>query len=195
MDIINRRQRDFKIGDKILITKPLGTQGIMAVSRIIDEETYGVFDGFKKSDIENSISLAEKAMSTSLQNVAKTINEYGFKPQIRAMTDITGFGLNGHLSECLEKSEFSAKINSLPVFPFAVELSDMLGFNLREGKSSETAGPMCVIIDSKNYEDFVDALHSFKVEVYEIGEIVERKSEIIEIAPQITYKTVEKFGQ
>jgi len=194
-DITRKQAENLKIGDKIILTKPLGTQGIMAAYRLLmDEDPFGILDSFDRKQIETSISSCEISMTTSLRPVSRAIHEYSLKPYIRAMTDITGFGLQGHLGECLEKSHLAAKIHTIPVFPLAIEISDLLGFDLRQGKSAETAGPMCIIIDSSAYKDFIDALHSFNVKTYEVGEIIEKHNDAIELDTALQYTTVEKFG-
>ena len=193
-DITRKEAQNLQLGDKIILTKPLGTQGIMAAYRLLDQDSFGILEDFNRSDIEDSIHAAGRSMTTSLRPVPLAIHEYKLKPYIRAMTDITGFGLQGHLGECLEKAPFSANIHTLPVFPLALEFSDLLGFNLRQGKSAETAGPMCIIIDSKGFKEFVDALGAFNVQTFEIGEIVEKKKNPVEFDPRLTYRVVEKFG-
>lgn len=195
-DITRKQAENLKIGDKIILTKPLGTQGIMAAYRLLEaEDSFGILDDFKKDEIRSAIKSCEISMTTSLRPIPLAIHEYNLKPYIRAMTDITGFGLQGHLGECLEKSHLAAKIHTLPVFPLSIELSDLLGFNLRQGKSAETAGPMCIIIDSSAYKEFIDALHAFNVKTYEVGEIVEKHTNTIELDTSLQYSTVEKFGQ
>ncbi len=195
-DITRKPAENLKLGDKIILTKPLGTQGIMAAYRLLaDDDAIGILDEFNKNEIESAIKSCEISMTTSLRPVPLAIHEYKLKQYIRSMTDITGFGLQGHLGECLENSPFAAKIHSLPVFPLSIELSDLLGFNLRQGKSAETAGSMCIIVDSTAYKDFMDALHAFNVQTYEIGEIIEKRESLIELDAGLQYMIINRFGQ
>jgi len=90
-----------KEGDLILLTKPLGT-GVMVSA---------IKGGFTESDENNP---AVKSMLT-LNNIAlKYFDQY----QINACTDVTGFGLIGHLLEMSENSSLQLKIDAseIPIF-------------------------------------------------------------------------------
>jgi selenide, water dikinase len=82
------------LGDVLFLTKPIGV-GIFTTAQ-------------KKGKIsENHLNLAKKSMMT-LNKVGAVL---GTKPYVKAMTDVTGFGLLGHLTEMCEASEgVSAKI-------------------------------------------------------------------------------------
>jgi len=90
-----------KEGDLILLTKPLGT-GVMVSA---------IKGGLTESDENNP---AVKSMLT-LNNIAlKYFDQY----QINACTDVTGFGLIGHLLEMSENSSLQLKIDAseIPIF-------------------------------------------------------------------------------
>ena len=90
-------------GDKLYLTKPLGI-GIVTTA-----QKKGLV---KKEDLDFAI-----------QNML-TLNDIGFElgklDYIHALTDVTGFGLLGHLQEICEGSNVAAKINfeDVPVMPF-----------------------------------------------------------------------------
>ncbi|MBJ13359.1 MAG: selenide, water dikinase SelD [Candidatus Marinimicrobia bacterium] len=83
-----------KPGDKILLTKKLGT-GI--ISTAIKRGCAG----------EKSIKEAVESMKTLNSETANQLKNY----QVNAVTDISGFGLLGHLKEMCEASNVSAEID------------------------------------------------------------------------------------
>jgi selenide,water dikinase len=86
-------------GDLLLLTKPLGT-GILATAQ-------------KRGVLKPEHAAALVAQMTTLNKVGAALG--GIK-QVTAMTDVTGFGLAGHLIEMADGSGLSAEINysSLP---------------------------------------------------------------------------------
>ncbi len=92
-----------KVGDVLILTKPLGTGTICA--------------GIKKQEVENDIAAEAISSMKRLNNVIDllTLDEIG---SIHAGTDITGFGLAGHGYQLAKASEKTLKINfrSLPLF-------------------------------------------------------------------------------
>ena len=81
-------------GDALVLTKSLGT-GIIAT-------------GIKKGvATQNSIEDAINSMSSLNKDSAQELREYN----VNAVTDVTGFGLLGHLKEVCENSDVSSKIN------------------------------------------------------------------------------------
>jgi len=87
--------------DVLVLTKPLGT-GI--INTAIKHHT------IKESDVQHVIT----AMKTLNRDAAKLAKKY----LVHAMTDVTGYGLLGHLHELLEGSQKSAELyfDQLPVF-------------------------------------------------------------------------------
>ena len=94
-------------GDSLILTKPLGT-GIISTALKAGEITV--------SDTQEAIS-----WMTKLNNISDTI----LKLPVNSMTDITGFGFLGHLSEMLKDSEFGADIviDKVPILKGAIDLS------------------------------------------------------------------------
>ena len=81
-------------GDALVLTKKLGT-GIIAT---------GIKKGVATQD---SIESAINSMSSLNKDSAQELREY----HVNAVTDVTGFGLLGHLKEMCENSDVSSKIN------------------------------------------------------------------------------------
>jgi selenide,water dikinase len=94
-------------GDRILLTKRLGT-GV-----ILHADMLGRASG-------RSLSECLESMLTGNAEAAQLARELG----ARAMTDVTGFGLAGHLGTMLRASGVSAfvDVTALPALPGAVEL-------------------------------------------------------------------------
>lgn len=95
IDIKNLKQNSTaKVGDLIYITKPIGI-GILATALkrgVLKEEHISVF-------------------TNQLTQLNKIGEHFGELPYITAMTDITGFGLLGHLIEMAEGANLSCELN------------------------------------------------------------------------------------
>jgi selenide,water dikinase len=96
--------RDAKVGDKLILTKPLGT-GIIATA------------------VKGKLA-SQQALKT-LIDVTSTLNdrasEIMLKYEIHACTDVTGFGLGGHLLEMARGSgvEIGVRAEKIPIIPEA----------------------------------------------------------------------------
>ena len=92
-------------GDRLILTKALGT-GIVATAL--------------KRGLTTDAQL--EAMVQSMIELNKRASEIAIQYPIRAMTDVTGYGLVGHLLEMLNASQVDAKIEcqSLPLLPGAL---------------------------------------------------------------------------
>lgn len=88
-------------GDVILLTKPLGT-GILATA---------IKGGMAGADVEEKII---NVMITLNKLAAEAIeyvrSDLGMEDEVHACTDVTGFGLLGHLHEMTEASDVSARL-------------------------------------------------------------------------------------
>ena len=93
-------------GDVLILSKALGT-GIVATA------------------LKRKIALSEQldAMTASMIQLNKYAAEVAVKYQVHAMTDVTGYGLVGHLLEMLDSSGMDATIftEKLPLLPGAME--------------------------------------------------------------------------
>lgn len=95
-------------GDAILLTKPIGT-GLIAT-------------GIKRGIVEPEVRDAAVAAMSQLNAAAsKAMRRVGAS----AATDVTGFGLLGHLGELVRGSGVSAEIEfaAVPLLPMALELA------------------------------------------------------------------------
>jgi selenide, water dikinase len=96
-------------GDLLILTKPLGT-GILATAA-------------RAEMFADGVAAAELSMLTLNKAAAETAARF----TVHACTDVTGFGLLGHLSEMAVASGTDIEIDSLslPVLPEALEAAQM----------------------------------------------------------------------
>lgn len=180
-----------KAGDAIILTKPIGT-GIIstAVKRGIAS---------KQAEIE-----AIKTMS-ELNKVAAEVMQ-NFK--INACTDVTGFGLLGHLSEVVKGSKLSAEIdfNSIPLLPEVYNLAVagiipggtqnnlthfghfvVWGKNIAEVQKfifadAQTSGGLLIFVPDSEKYNLLESLHKNNITLAAIiGKIVENEEIKIEV--------------
>jgi selenide,water dikinase len=93
---------DARAGDTLILTKPLGT-GIVSLAGQLNRAS------------ERSLAAVAESMSTLNRKAAEIMTRYA----VKSATDITGFGLLGHLTRMMIESKASAVINfhALPLFP------------------------------------------------------------------------------
>jgi selenide,water dikinase len=118
-----------KSGDALVLTKPIGT-GILSTGIKAGRCSAETMDAFTRS------------MATLNKRAAEIMIDIG----VSTATDITGFGLIGHLNEVLAASKRSAGLHSsrVPVFPEAVTIAEM------------GMVPGGTRANQKNYEPFVE---------------------------------------
>lgn len=90
-----------KVGDKLILTKPLGTG-------IISTAVKGKIAG------EETVAKVASTMATLNKKASELMQEAG----VHAATDITGFGLLGHTAQMAENSQVGINISSasVPIF-------------------------------------------------------------------------------
>ena len=174
--------------DKLFITKPLGI-GIIATA--IKKEVASDDEILEATNI--MASLNKKAM------------EFAKDYKANAITDVTGFGLLGHLSEMLKGSKLSATIYSekVPVISGVEKLLDKDIFPSGSKRNLESIRDKLIFdIDNKKIQIFSDAQTSggllislpknanienkevnekYGIDVWEIGEITTQYNEKINI--------------
>ncbi len=107
-------------GDILVLTKPLGTGILMTAAK------------FDKLD-SSTMQVAVESMATLNAAAAEAMREVG----IAAATDITGFGLLGHLSHIARQSGVRLRLenDAIPMLPRACELASA-GFTTGGGASN-----------------------------------------------------------
>ena len=105
-----KRNADAKAGDKLILGKPLGV-GILSAAlkkNLLDEGGYAAM-------IENT---------TKLNKPGKALSDLS---GVHALTDVTGFGLLGHLLELSRGAGLTAKLNmaDIPLLPGVRKLAEL----------------------------------------------------------------------
>ena len=103
-------KKNIKAGDKLILTKPLGT-GIINTA---------IKGGLATPEITETVT---RLMATLNKNAAETLEAF----PVHACTDITGFGFLGHLAEMVLDSGYGVRIytENIPVLPEAMNYASM----------------------------------------------------------------------
>jgi len=103
-------KRNLKTGDRLILTKPLGT-GIINTA---------IKGGLASKEITDTVT---RLMATLNRDAAEIMKDY----PVHACTDITGFGLLGHIAEMIIDTGFSIKLTSktIPIIPETLEYAGM----------------------------------------------------------------------
>lgn len=166
-------------GDVLVLTKPLGT-GILATAA-------------KRDALDpDTLRLAIETMATLNRAAAEAMQAVGIGPggAIHAATDITGFGLLGHLSHIARASGVGLHLDSaaIPLLPHARELA-RAGYTTGGGSSNanylaeivtfaasvpddlrdvlldpQTSGGLCIAVAPERADDLLRALEERGVE-------------------------------
>lgn len=182
-----KRNDTARVGSLLYLTKPLGV-GIVTTAQ-------------KKGIVEEAhIEAAVKSMST-LNSAGE---KFGMLPYVSAMTDVTGFGLLGHLTEICEGSNCSAEIDfaKVPKLEFLDRYLDQKstpGGTQRNWDSygykisgiddrlksiladPQTSGGLLVCVDSDRASDFESFSKTIGLELKAFGRLTERKDPLIGI--------------
>ena len=161
------RNQGAEPGDMLILTKPLGL-GVI---------TTALKRGMTSSTVADEAIRVMSALNKTAAEVAKNY-------AIHACTDITGFGLLGHLSEMIQSEEIDVALNSdsVPILPSALELvhagaipggtldnldyvSDRVTFDTRVPRATrilladaQTSGGLLFAIAARQAKSFLSAL-------------------------------------
>ena len=180
-DVIYKK-RNLQVGDKLFLTKPLGS-------------------GIISSAIKKNIA-SEKAIS-EVTEVMTTLNDKALEAakelNANAITDVTGFGLLGHLIEMIGDSEVTVNIylDNVPVIEHAKEYfnngvypsgskrnfdsakeniiySDDQESFVKILSDAQTSGGLLISAPNDNSINFDDISDRLGINIWEIGDIVSR---------------------
>lgn len=175
-------------GDILYLTKPIGT-GIITTAHkrgLVNENDYS-------------------SLISQLVTLNKAGAIFGEMPYVNAMTDITGFGLLGHLVEISKGSALSAEINysAIPLMQGVVELvkqfvypdNTMRNYQaylpFAEGLNAanmftlcdpQTNGGLMVAVKPAGEETFEKTCKSAGITIYQVGKMVTQGPKNIVIA-------------
>ena len=176
------KKRNLQVGDKLFLTKPLGS-------------------GIISSAIKKNIA-SEKAIS-EVTEVMTTLNDKALEAakelNANAITDVTGFGLLGHLIEMIGDSEVTVNIylDNVPVIEHAKEYfnngvypsgskrnfdsakeniiySDDQESFVKILSDAQTSGGLLISAPNDNSIDLDDISDRLGLNICEIGDIVSR---------------------
>ena len=180
-DVIYKK-RNLQVGDKLFLTKPLGS-------------------GIISSAIKKNIA-SEKAIS-EVTEVMTTLNDKALEAakelNANAITDVTGFGLLGHLIEMIGDSDVTVNIylDNVPVIEHAKEYfnngvypsgskrnfdsakeniiySDDQESFVKILSDAQTSGGLLISAPNDNSIDLDDISDRLGLNIWEIGDIVSR---------------------
>lgn len=153
---------NIKVGDRILVSKELGLEGI----GIISKERKDKLEGFiTEEEIETAQSFIHH---TSVVKEGLIAGEIG----VDGMHDITEGGLLGAVWEMCETSGLGAEIicENVPVSDVSLKICDILGINVLRLISS---GAMLIVVDEEKSGRLIDRAAAEGVQITDIGKITE----------------------
>ena len=181
------RKNYVELGDKLILTKPVGNQAIMAAYRL-QKNNPALLENYSSTEIDTSIEIAINLMRTPLQDVVKTIHSYSNINFVHSMTDVSGFGLTGHLKEMLQNSKLSATIDAVPIIKLTQELAYEFGYKFDTSEMPETAGGMLISVDQKQAEEFSERLTKNGISNWIVGTIDNiKKPKYVRISDDVEY--------
>jgi selenide,water dikinase len=165
----------------LFLTKPLGI-GILTTA----EKNKCLKDEHSRIAIETMLQLNKAGA------------EFAKLPYVTAMTDVTGFGLMGHLVEICEGSSLHAVVNyqAVPKLPevenyislgcspggaqrnfnsYGHHLSDMTDMQKKILCDPQTSGGLLVAVEKEHSEDFINFAQTFNFDLKPLGELLEEK--------------------
>lgn len=174
-------------GCSLFLTKPLGV-GLLSTAWKLGK--------INKEEMQ-------LAIDTMLQ-LNKSGETFGALTYVKAMTDVTGFGLLGHLGEMIDGADLSAEIyfNKIPALPNLKKLIDdncMPGATTRnwsgyyqgiEGIEVESLGVLCdpqtsggllVAVEEGKENEFIEVAKSVGLQLESFGKLVKRNTARITI--------------
>ena len=172
-------------GDRLYLTKPLGTQPAMGALRVGDGEFSETIEAAAPRPIDRIGADAIGWMTTPNRDAARIVRAYA-----TAATDVTGFGLSGQANLLARRSSVGVEIDTIPVIAGTPPLSELFGYGLREGQSAETSGGLLVTVPEKNTHDMEAALDDAGIFYRAIGRVTNDTGVSIETATLESIETV-----
>ena len=184
-------KQNLKTGDQLILTKPLGT-GIINTA---------IKGKLASAEVTNQVTLL---MAELNQKAALVMDSF----QVHACTDITGFGLLGHLAEMVSGSGRGLKIyaDQVPIIPETFEYAQlgmipagayrnrkyrewMVEFGSSVTLSQQdiffdpqTSGGLLICVKSQDAKSLLDELHQQGIEASQIiGQVIEDPNEKIHV--------------
>ena len=180
-------------GDLLLLTKAIGT-------------------GIATTAIKRGLASAELSRRAvrSMKRLNTAGNELARRSLVHCATDVTGFGLLGHLANILRASRVGAKLTASAVPPLRSEVLDLIGQECVPGGTrnnllategvvdwgptemtfrvlladAQTSGGLLLSVPPKNLSTVQKVLHAHRTPIAAvIGSIVRARSPLVEVRP------------
>lgn len=164
-------------GDRLYLTKPLGTQPAMGALRVHDGEFANTIADASTRSIDTVAADAIGWMTTPNLEAARIAREYA-----SAATDVTGFGLVGQARHVARRSGVGIEITTIPVIAGTPALSDLFGYGLRAGESAETSGGLLIAVPPEHVEAIESDLETADIFYREVGCVTDGRAVSIEDA-------------
>ena len=179
-------------GDSLVLTKPIGT-GIITTAGKNDRVAPEVLRG------------AVESMATLNRAASEAVQEVG----VHACTDVTGFGLIGHLHAMMKASETTARL-SLSAVPLLLGVRELVGEGITPGGTrrnlesldhevnwhpdlsdedklllcdAQTSGGLLVSVAGDRVDQLVRELQARNTLAAVVGSVAERGGTPIEVTP------------
>ena len=163
-------------GDLIILTKPIGTQlAVNGKQWMWDPVKFAKYapEHTDERTIRRAFFLANKSM--------KRLNKIGaqlmHKHHAHAATDVTGFGILGHLDALvkLQTRDVSFELHTLPILAGMARLSAAApGFRLLQGYSAETSGGLMICLSPEDAHAYIAEIQQLEGEpAWIIGKVTE----------------------
>jgi selenide,water dikinase len=159
--------RGARPGDRLYLTKPLGTQPAMGALRVRDGEFAATVAEAVDRPVDRIASEALDWMTTPNLAAARVAREHA-----SAATDVTGFGLLGEAGVVAVNSGVGVEITRLPVLAGTPALSRLFGYGLEDGESAETSGGLLLAVPDGRTADLEADLDEAGVFCREVGRVV-----------------------
>ena len=148
--------RGAQAGDRLVLTKPLGTQVAVNVKQWMrsEAEFAPVADVITRDSAEKAYAAAQASMARLNRVAARLMHRHG----AHAATDVTGFGIKGHLDNLAsnQTANVSMVLERLPCIRGMAAVDRELGgmFRLEKGLSAETSGGLLIALPAEAAEAF-----------------------------------------
>lgn len=129
-------------GDRLYLTKPLGTQPAMGALRVRNGEFAETVRDAVSRPIDAIGTEALAWMTTPNRDAAQAALDAG----VSGGTDVTGFGLVGHARTLAQNAGVGIELSRLPVIEGTRPLSELFGYGVDDGESAETSGGLLVAV-------------------------------------------------
>eukprot|EP00045_Choanoeca_perplexa_P007552 m.69342 g.69342 ORF g.69342 m.69342 type:complete len:263 (-) comp14118_c1_seq2:270-1058(-) len=151
-DYINPEQG--QAGDVLVLTKPLGTQPAVNAHQWLGTDAYKkVADVITPEETLAAYAMAMSSMARLNNTAAALMHKY----DAHGATDVTGFGILGHVHNLAEaqKAEVDLVLDTMPIIKGMPAVNSKFNFRLTQGYSAETSGGLLIMMPADKADGFV----------------------------------------